>query len=913
MKNSIYILFLFFINFNLFSQRETDNWYFGDKAGLHFNKGKLEALNDSKMSIINGSSSISDKKGNLLFYTNGQTVWNKNHQIMEDGEDLAGELDNSQSSIIVPKPNSDSTYYIFTNRKTKLDSPLLFPGIYYAEVEISNTYPNGKILQKRQRLSNSNAQKITAVHHKNGKDIWLITYGSNVYQGVNNVFLAFKVTEFGINLPIKTELNEIENAVGEMKASPDGSKIALSTNIRLFLYNFDSNTGTFSKFKYLTLLINFTEGYTCFGMSFSPDSKLLYYPSYFNSSNKRTYNIMQLELSDPDENHRGNPIYEFQPSRSNASIQLGSDGKLYVAQVRTVTTFDQDTGTIGYEYTSKKNIGVVNEPNKLGTECDYQHDAIIIESGSSYRGLPNFVQSYFRNRIVTENKCISDVFDFNLDSYTTITSASWDFGDGNTASGLTANHQYSSPGKYIVTAMVTMNGEVTPFYKEITVYPLPTVIPNEELVQCDANNDGIDYFDLNDINTKVVSNTIGKKFIFYKNITNAQNDVDRIPNPELYQNETNPQELFVKVISDKGCSSITNFFIESKFVKLGSIASMYTCDISDNIQGDLNGVFNLRTKKQQIKNDYNLTNGETIRFFPSFIEAQTTTNLIDDKAKFVSPTTTIYVRVDTNLGCGGIEPIEVFVNKVPVISIKSNYTLCYEPNLHNPIILDGDITNDKYEWRDDTSTIISTNREFTLTKIGSYSLTVYKTENGIECSNYKEFMVINPDTPDFNQITVDTETAENTIFVSIQGNSSYTFSLDNKTFFNNSLNHTFYNVQPGVQTVYIKDINNCEPPIQTEVSIIGFPKFFTPNNDNINDFWTIKGASQQFFKTIDVTIFDRFGKIVHTFNNKNIDIGWNGTFNGKNLPSNDYWYHAKLIDLNNKLIEENGHFSLRKK
>lgn len=79
------------------------------------------------------------------------------------------ESEASQPSIIIPKPNSNSIYYVFTTRKTKTENPSLFPGIYFSEVEISNKYPLGKVTQKNIRLENSTAQRITAVHHKTEK------------------------------------------------------------------------------------------------------------------------------------------------------------------------------------------------------------------------------------------------------------------------------------------------------------------------------------------------------------------------------------------------------------------------------------------------------------------------------------------------------------------------------------------------------------------------------------------------------------------------------------------------------------------------------------------------------------------------------------------------------------------------
>ena len=193
-----FIVFIILLLSNgLYSQRQADNWYFGDKAGINFNQGNINILNNSELNTFAGSSSISDKNGNLVLYTNGQTVWNKNHQIMNNGNGLAGEPENTQPAIIIPKPNSTNTYYIFTTRKTEISSPLLYAGLYFSEIEFSSTYPLGRVKYKNMRISHSNAEKITAVHHKNGKDIWVISYGSSAYGGINDIFYATKITEVG--------------------------------------------------------------------------------------------------------------------------------------------------------------------------------------------------------------------------------------------------------------------------------------------------------------------------------------------------------------------------------------------------------------------------------------------------------------------------------------------------------------------------------------------------------------------------------------------------------------------------------------------------------------------------------------------------------------------------------------------
>jgi gliding motility-associated-like protein len=226
------------------------------------------------------------------------------------------------------------------------------------------------------------------------------------------------------------------------------------------------------------------------------------------------------------------------------------------------------------------------------------------------------------------------------------------------------------------------------------------------------------------------------------------------------------------------------------------------------------------------------------------------------------------------------------------------------------VIISADNTNDSFEWRGSSVNILSTSQNFTLTTIGEFSLTVYKTENNIRCSNTKSFQVVNPNPAEFSQVIANTEDETNNIVdVFINGNSSYEFSLDNINFLGNGTSFTFTNVAAGLRTVFVRDINSCEEPIQIKVSVIGYQKYFTPNGDGNNDYWNIKGLDSGSFKSINISIFDRYGKVISTITDF-ISSGWDGNFNGKRLPSNDYWYNAILIDVNSNIIKKNGHFSL---
>ena len=197
-----------------------------------------------------------------------------------------------------------------------------------------------------------------------------------------------------------------------------------------------------------------------------------------------------------------------------------------------------------------------------------------------------------------------------------------------------------------------------------------------------------------------------------------------------------------------------------------------------------------------------------------------------------------------------------------------------------------------------------------MTQIGDYSITVYKTENGIECSFKKDFTAINPEKPTVNSIKVNTEDEDNNIVdITVNGNSSYEFSFDNINFEGNSTSHTFTNVTPGLKTIYIRDVNNCEGPIESKVSVLGFRKYFTPDGDGNKDYWNVNGLDGALYKSINIVIFNRFGKIIgaiKTFTSE----GWDGRYNGKLQQPNNYWFIAEIVDNNDNILKKSGYFSL---
>ena len=160
-KLSLILIFLYEIA--CFGQKEASNWYFGDRAGIRFNNdGTVTELTNGKLSTIEGCTTISDANGNLLFYTDGVTVWNRNHNAMPNGFGLFGDPSSTQSAIVVPQPNNPNLYYIFTvDTSVNQNDPNY--GFNYSVVDMTLNVGLGNVTTKNSNLLPVSSEKVTAV------------------------------------------------------------------------------------------------------------------------------------------------------------------------------------------------------------------------------------------------------------------------------------------------------------------------------------------------------------------------------------------------------------------------------------------------------------------------------------------------------------------------------------------------------------------------------------------------------------------------------------------------------------------------------------------------------------------------------------------------------------------------------
>src|SRR5688572_1104153 len=182
------ILIVLFISNEIVAQNQANNWYFGTGAGMTFNTIPPTLLTNGQTDTREGCSTISDTNGKLLFYTDGVTVWDSLHNIMPNGTGLFGDISSTQSAIIVPAPGSTSVFYIITTPYLLNTKPLAFSVV---DMILNNGL--GDVTTKNDTLLGLASEKVTAVKHQNGTDVWIIAHAYT-----NNNFYAFLLTSSGI-------------------------------------------------------------------------------------------------------------------------------------------------------------------------------------------------------------------------------------------------------------------------------------------------------------------------------------------------------------------------------------------------------------------------------------------------------------------------------------------------------------------------------------------------------------------------------------------------------------------------------------------------------------------------------------------------------------------------------------------
>lgn len=472
---NLFFKFLLILSFSTLvtkAQDKTGNhWIFGNFAHLNFISGQFEI--DSAASFIGreGAATLSDSNGNLLYYTNGETIWNKNHDILKNGDDLLGSNSTTQSTLLLPFPENDSLVVVLSSDLQGNDD-----GLSYSIINRFGDNGLGEVTQKNTYIYQKGIKEgLIAVRHKNRRDYWII-----IQENESDRILVFLLDKNGFKKEPSIYKSQyisgsiISHSQGCFKANCRGDKVALSQrgNQLVEVFDFDNTTGELSN------PISLYPGYgSIYGIEFAPNGNLIYI-------SKVVSGMYQFDLmAGPEEIINSCKHHIDSDNGFKGSLQLGPDKKIYLS-----------------EYPSSS-LSAIRNPNKLGEQSDYLEDDLPINmthpTPVEY-GLPHFINDQYQDPNETfwyKNQPFGKPVSFtsynqNADSYF------WDFGDGNTSTFKNPKHIYSAIGNYEVRLIINWNNKETTMKSPLQVIPEVEIdIPSDTFL-C-YQNDSL-YFDLED-------------------------------------------------------------------------------------------------------------------------------------------------------------------------------------------------------------------------------------------------------------------------------------------------------------------------------------------------------------------------------------------------------------------------------
>ncbi len=561
------------------AQLQSAFWYFGINGGINFNSGIAVPDPLGQLFTGEGCATVSDAGGNLLFYTDGTVIYNRNHVLMPNGTGLKGNSSSTSSAIIVPLPGNPDIYYVFTVN-TNDNFYRNAEGLYYSVVNLSLNNGNGDVdpAQKNINLLPLTSEKLTAIANAAGDGFWMLTQ-------FGNTFYAYEITANGLNAApvtstappfielVNTNISNVDvvNMRGYMKLNARGDKLVaahFSNNVladfngitsvlqarslayaqggELYLYDFNNATGIVSNPQ---PLLTRADGGSIYGIEFSPNGRYIYAEvDYYRPSTTQIIDlnfgeIAQWDLTASNIAASKTTVHQdtFTPFRG--ALQLGLDGKIYHSRL------------------NQQALSEINNPNDSGAAANYTFNSFLLSPGTfAQYGLPIFVQSFFTtSNIQTADVCFGELATFDVVTSEMITGILWNFGDPNSGSQnsstlIAPSHLYSAPGVYTVTATITTLNNTTIETTTIQVYEdISTTAYPLTLESC-IEDFNTAFFDLSQIPSQI-SSIPNQSVTIHQSETDALTGINPIDTATPYGITSTPVSLFIKV-SNENCSQL---------------------------------------------------------------------------------------------------------------------------------------------------------------------------------------------------------------------------------------------------------------------------------------------------------------------------------------------------------------------
>jgi len=408
--------------------QHNNHWFFGENAGLSFTTGVPENVLGSKLNSSEGCSAWSDERGQLLFYTDGVSVWDRNHHRMPNGSGLRGHSSSTMSALIVPQPGNPFRYYIFTAAAYEF----IGEGIQYAVVDMRENNGLGDVVQESLQIAPRGSEKLAAIPNLSGDTYWIVAHRAS-RDNTSDSFMVWSLRDTGLHqqpryIKAGADHNHRWSMTGYLIPSPDGRQLAEAIYNKIQVLNFNRRTGDIE----LKCILE-EGGNNFYGIAFSPDGRRLY------ASRIGAGGVWQYDLTAANPALiQASAIKITPPNLGIGAMLLGPDGKLYLSQYGS-----------GF-------LHVIENPNLPGLQCGFRKDAVSLNGNYVWWGLPAFAA---RKYLFNYEICLDGTATFSITGIST-DSVTWEIADSSNAAfvlhrttGKNVQYRFKSTGNYRVRAV----------------------------------------------------------------------------------------------------------------------------------------------------------------------------------------------------------------------------------------------------------------------------------------------------------------------------------------------------------------------------------------------------------------------------------------------------------------------------
>ena len=395
-------------------------------------------------------------------------------------------------------------------------------------------------------------------------------------------------------------------------------------------------------------------------------------------------------------------------------------------------------------------------------------------------------------------------------------------------------------------------------------------------------------YDLNTLSMGIANEDPNLNISYYNSYQDAKNETNAVSTKTVIDAEN---IMFVKIQNEviQSCTVIDSFkILLVDGPVLSSVSDIYVCK-DDRTQI----TYDLEAKKDEIISNLG-SSDYTVKFYDTIPDRDLQQNELPSSYLTSSISKPIYFSVvDNETGCILFEDFEIVVQQNPEFTLPEELFYCL--NSEDALTIRAPSGFKYYKWS--TGDEGAARNTVQVRTGGDYWVTV---SNDAGCTSTQNTTVVTSDIASAKGLqTSILNYPDNEITITVDGVGDYEYSLDQGIY--TPSNH-FEKVSMGYHNIIVRDKNGCGAITVGPFLVLDYPRFFTPNNDGYNDRWEVIGLSE--FPGYSLHIFDRFGKMLKQITEQ--APYWDGSYNGKKLPSGDYWFSLELTDN----LSTKGHFSL---